>query len=561
METYPSTSYHAEKVNRSSESEDSTDRPSNHDEIPTDDQSFDEDKTMESLFSEDEDKKIDMMLDSRQDTGDDSVFDQFTMDDIVEIQNRTTDDEDLLPMKKIRSDSLAIAWLTITITQKANDDRLADFSQNTLDNFYVLGYLAGDGCHGTRHGTLSVVSESLMFLELASVVRKLKVQNPRFSMANAPLSKTAKIKMGNVRTTMMLWVYPNRDLEKQYRDLGLPSSRILRTNPDKIKDFFPDDKRMIMFFFGLLMSEGCVYSRLRYRDGSRVLQTLGICLTDKLLLEKLMEKINKLMDSQYLDVKKMAYMRVDNKRKEHYMDLWYLIVPKEVTTILLTIYESLTDDICEKARYAKRLLEAIPNEAQSLRLQGISWTATVARLEDQYKEFITGDNSSLRSTIISLAAKEPQNSVEIQLLIAYVQICQYRLLNSPPVDQKRLALKKEFHPQRARELKLRFRQWQLKNQELLSERSRRWFKNRTLDQKQKGKETAKRGEKNPKKVRASTERYRKSHMEDVKKTQKKCSRLVNQPAYERKSLATLLIGTDNRHIQKRCKLPERNSMM
>ena len=61
-----------------------------------------------------------------------------------------------------------------------NDDHQADFSQETLENFYALGYLAGDGSHNIGTGILSIVCESLMFLELLFVTKMLGVYNPRF---------------------------------------------------------------------------------------------------------------------------------------------------------------------------------------------------------------------------------------------------------------------------------------------------------------------------------------------------------------------------------------------
>ena len=61
-----------------------------------------------------------------------------------------------------------------------NDDHRANFSQGTLENFNALGYLAGDGCHNIGTGILSIVCESLMFLELLFVTKMLGVYNPRF---------------------------------------------------------------------------------------------------------------------------------------------------------------------------------------------------------------------------------------------------------------------------------------------------------------------------------------------------------------------------------------------
>ena len=50
------------------------------------------------------------------------------------------------------------------------------------------------------------------------------------------------------------------DFDKKYRDLGLPSSKILRTDMNKMNTFFPSDNHMIMFFFGLYALEEKVLS-------------------------------------------------------------------------------------------------------------------------------------------------------------------------------------------------------------------------------------------------------------------------------------------------------------
>jgi len=87
------------------------------------------------------------------------------------------------------------------------------------------------------------------------------------------------------------------------------------------------------------------------------------------------------------------------------MDIWLSVVPKDIAGVLISIYESLTDSVCSKVLLAKRLLLVMADQQQSLRLQGISCCATVASLEERYQRQFSGDNGSLKSTVLSLAAK------------------------------------------------------------------------------------------------------------------------------------------------------------
>jgi hypothetical protein len=79
-------------------------------------------------------------------------------------------------------------------------------------------------------------------------------------------------------------------------------------------------------------------------------------LTDKAILEVLMERINAIMTSEYPDVTKKARMHMPRRLEEHHMDMWRLAVPKDVAGVLMSIYESLTDSVYCKVLLAKRLL-------------------------------------------------------------------------------------------------------------------------------------------------------------------------------------------------------------
>lgn len=108
-----------------------------------------------------------------------------------------------------------------------------------------------------------------------------------------------------------------------------------------------------MFFFGLLESDGFVQGRVNYTDGTRVLASLGVDLTDNGLLEVLMEKINAIMALDHPNVAKKAHVWKHRRLEEHHMDIWFLFLPKDVASVLITIYESLTDAPCSKALLAK----------------------------------------------------------------------------------------------------------------------------------------------------------------------------------------------------------------
>jgi hypothetical protein len=226
-------------------------------------------------------------------------------------------------------------------------------------------------------------------------------------MSNSSLSNIQKnngTKGGNVRTGQLKWTCPEAEFEKMFRDLGLPSSRILRTDMIKMATFFPSDNHLIMFFFGLLMADGYVKSRINYGDGTRTLVSLVIAITDKGLLEVLMERINAILTLEYPDAKGKVCIYMQRRRKEHHKDIWRLVVPKNIASVLMTIYESLTDSVCSKVLLAKRLLLVMAHQQQSLRLQGISWCATVASLKERYRPQFSDDNGSLKSTVLSLAA-------------------------------------------------------------------------------------------------------------------------------------------------------------
>lgn len=212
------------------------------------------------------------------------------------------------------------------------------------------------------------------------------------------------IKCGNVRTTKLKWTCPDPELDRKYRDLGLPSSKVLRTDMTKMPSLFPSFNHLIMFFFGLLMSDGYVRGRINYTDGTRMLVSLVVAITDKGILEVLMDKINAFMASEYPDVTKKAHISMRRRREQHHMDIWYLFIPKDIASVLMGIYESLTDALCCKVIFAKRLLLGMADQQQSLRLQGISWSATVTSLEERYKSQFSSDNGSLKSTVLSLAA-------------------------------------------------------------------------------------------------------------------------------------------------------------
>jgi len=233
----------------------------------------------------------------------------------------------------------------------------------------------------------------------------LGVTNPSFSIQNIIVPEPANLhlKKGHVTVTNLIWQCRNPELEKKYGNYGLPSSKILRTDRDKIKQFFPDNTRMVMFFFGMLSSDGCVVPGIRYTDGASLLRCLSIDLTDKQLLLELMENINAFMALQYPNVKPVVTMSMKSRQKEHWMHKWSMRVPKNVAVKLIEIYESVTDDICEKAAYTKRLLAVMPSEEQSFKLQGIKWSSIVHRLELQYQNLFDSDNGWWRSTILSLA--------------------------------------------------------------------------------------------------------------------------------------------------------------
>ncbi|KAH8555982.1 hypothetical protein BGW37DRAFT_464146 [Umbelopsis sp. PMI_123] len=133
--------------------------------------------------------------------------------------------------------------------------------------------------------------------------------------------------------------------------------------------------------------------------------------------------------------------------------------PPRIRTQLIQVYESVTDNFCDKVRYAKRLLKVMPCDEQSLRLQGSRgvplstfWSSAISsyfapttnagvelscylqRWENlrstqdfQYLNFI------LRVREIS---KEDKNDVEMQLLIA--------LINRPPREDKAFVLYEEY---------------------------------------------------------------------------------------------------------------------
>ncbi|CAO3683060.1 unnamed protein product [Umbelopsis ramanniana] len=228
------------------------------------------------------------------------------------------------------------------------------------------------------------------------------------------------------------------------------------------------------------MSDGCVQGKINYKDGTRALVSLVVALTDKGLLEFLMDRINAIMTLEYPDVTKKARMHMRRRLEEHHMDIWLLVVPKDIAVVLMSIYESLAGSVCSKVLLAKRLLLVMADQQQSLLLQGISWCATVTSLEERYQRQFSVDNGSLKSTVLSLAAdlyskpleihnslyqivgwtaldkvqdfqylefvlrvqqlsRSNQTDVEIHLLIAYIEICQYRLLDIPPKDYKNLS--------------------------------------------------------------------------------------------------------------------------
>ena len=78
---------------------------------------------------------------------------------------------------------------------------------------------------------------------------------------------------------------------------------------------------MIMFFFGLLMSDGFVNGRIKYTDGTRMLVSLAVAMTDKGILEVLMDRINAFMTLEYPDVPKKARMYMRRRQEEHHMDV------------------------------------------------------------------------------------------------------------------------------------------------------------------------------------------------------------------------------------------------
>ncbi|CAO3676387.1 unnamed protein product [Umbelopsis vinacea] len=495
-------------------------------------------------------------------------LDSFTSDDDNEDEyNENTTSESIenvesaMPLRTVYENEVQQTNRLRINHRDDNDDKLADFSKGTLQHFYALGYIAGDGFHYATGELLGIACESVMFLELIGIVQMLGVTNPTFAIQNNIACETADVnhlKKGHVRSTKLIWECRNPEVDKKYRDYGLPSSKILRTDPVKIKQLFPDNIRMVMFFFGLLSSDGCVVTHIRYTDGTRALRWLSIKLTDKLLLQELMERINSFMTLQYPDVKPVVTISMKSRKKEHWMDQWSMIVPKDVSAKLIEVYESSTDDICEKAAYAKRLLSVMPSEEQSFSLQGIKWSFIVDCLESQYQILFDSDNGQWRSTVLSLAcdlyskpleihnglyhlvgweslskpedflyeefilrvqdlSKLPDKSVDIQVLVAYLDICKYRLMNRSPKDDKRMVLKEDYD-NKLEKRRIANRQFREANYERLSlERKQHYLDNKEAIRV----ESRLRYLANPKKYHERSRQWKKDHPDKLKEHSKR----------------------------------------
>lgn len=82
-----------------------------------------------------------------------------------------------------------------------------------------------------------------------------------------------------------------------------------------------------------------------------------------------------------------------------------------------------------------RDLYSKPLEIHNSLYQILGWRALDKVQDFQYLEFVLRVQELSRSI---------QTDVEIQLLIAYIEICQYRLLNIPPKDDKNLVCVNSF---------------------------------------------------------------------------------------------------------------------
>ena len=82
-----------------------------------------------------------------------------------------------------------------------------------------------------------------------------------------------------------------------------------------------------------------------------------------------------------------------------------------------------------------RDLYSKPLEIHNSLYQIIGWENLDKTQDFQYLEFILHVQELSRSN---------QTNIQIQLLIAYIEICQYRLLNIPPKDYKNLVCVNSF---------------------------------------------------------------------------------------------------------------------
>jgi hypothetical protein len=97
------------------------------------------------------------------------------------------------------------------------------------------------------------------------------------------------------------------------------------------------------------------------------------------------------MALQYPDVKAVVIMCMKSREKEHWMNQWSMIVPKDVSAKLIEVCETSTDDICEMAAYAKVLRRSCQARCYRSYHKGIKWSFIVDYLESQYQTSFDSD--------------------------------------------------------------------------------------------------------------------------------------------------------------------------
>ncbi|GAB5589515.1 hypothetical protein Unana1_04415 [Umbelopsis nana] len=285
------------------------------------------------------------------------------------------------------------------------------------------------------------------------------------------------LKGGNVRTTHVRWNCSTTQVCDRFLEYGLPSSNILRTIPDKVKKLFDIDVNLIMFFWGLVSADGYVNHKIKEDGVTRKQLSVEINMTDK----DLPQILNIIREFANMTTLHEYDLRNTESRIPYKKVRWKLWVPSKVAAVLIQEYEEVCPTINAKAAFAKRLLDLVPQYAKSLRLQRKKWTEFYQELEIKYDQLFHGPEGDMWKSIIMSIARDlyvlqsevlnslyqavewepltkPEDfdlhrfmmrvlqlnshgdpSLEVKALVNYIEVCKYRFVNMPAIDDKRMA--------------------------------------------------------------------------------------------------------------------------